>query len=415
MRARFIEKEKNESAKKHKKEKSQTNLLRGNFTMWKKLFSSLLAVVLGVFLFATTSYAAPISLYTPYTGISLTPGESISYTVDIINDSNEVQNVSFKLENLPEDWDYSIRSGGNSIQQLSVRPQDEEDITLEVEVPLEVDKGRNEFRLVAEGNDGETTSLPFMIEITEKGTFQTEFTSDQPNMEGHADSEFSYSTTLKNQTAEEQHYGLSAQAPEGWFVQFKVGSDSVTSVTLEPNESQDIKVEVVPAENATAETYTIPVVASAGSVSEEIELEAVITGKYDIELTTETGNLSSDVTAGGSRTIDLIVENKGSVELVDIELESNTPPNWDVSFNVDSIKALDAGERATIKATLTAPDDAIAGDYVTTFTASTPEVSSDATFRMSVKTSTLWGFVAIGIIIVVLGGLFVIFRKYGRR
>lgn len=384
--------------------------------MWKRLFSSFVMVILGVFVFgASTVFAASISLYTPYTGISLTPGDSISYTVDIINDSNEVQNVSFTVEGLPDDWDHSIRSGGNSIQQLSVRPNNEEDLTLEVNVPLEVDKGKNEFRLLAESSNGETATLPFVIEISEKGTFQTEFTTDQPNMEGHADSEFSYSTTLKNQTADEQHYGLSAQAPQGWFVQFKAGGDAVTSVTLDPNESQDITVEVVPAENVKAEAYMIPITASAGSVSEELELEAVITGKYDIELTTETGNLSSDVTAGSDRTIDLQIVNKGTTELVDIEVSSNTPPNWDVSFNVDHIKSLEAGERATVKATITAPDDAIAGDYVTAFSASTPEVSSDATFRMSVKTSTLWGFVAIGIIIVVLGGLFVIFRKYGRR
>src|SRR5699024_6164687 len=117
-------------------------VFKGVFMMWKKTISSLLAVLLGVFVFGVSKiYAAPLTLYTPYTGLSVTPGESLSYTVDVINDSSEIQNVTFGVENLPKDWEYSIRAGGNSIQQLSVRSNSEEEITIEVNVPLEIDKG----------------------------------------------------------------------------------------------------------------------------------------------------------------------------------------------------------------------------------------------------------------------------------
>jgi|SRR5690625_3869364 len=384
--------------------------------MWKKTISTFLTVLLGVFIFgASKIYADPLTLYTPFTGLSATPGESISYSVDVINGSNEIQNITFDVEKLPDDWEYSLRAGGNSIQQLSVRPDDEEKLTVEVNIPLEVDKGDYRFNLIATGNGEGASTLPFLIEVSEQGTFKTEFTSDQPNMEGHADSEFSYTTTLKNRTAEDQHYGLSAKAPQGWNVQFKADGSSVTSVTIEPNESKDITVDITPAENVKAEKYTIPVLASAGAVTEEIDLEAVITGKYSVEFTTPSGNLSADVNAGGSKTIDLVVKNNGTADLLDVALSATTPPNWDVSFNQETVPTLIAGEETTVKATVTVPDDAIAGDYVTGFTASTPEVSSDANFRMSVKTSTLWGFVAVAIIVVVIGGLYAIFRKYGRR
>lgn len=384
--------------------------------MWKKVMSSLLVALCGVFIMGMNqTFANSILLYTPHTGITVTPGEEITYSVDVINDTSEVQHISFDVDKLPKDWDYSIRAGGKSIQQLSIRGKQEEEITVDVSVPLEIDKGDYRFSLVANSESGMSSNLPFLVEIAEKGTFKTEFTTDQPNLEGHADSEFSYTTTLKNQTAEDQHYGLSAKTPEGWSVQFKADGSSVTSVTIEPNETKDIVVDVVPADNVTADTYKIPVAASSGSTNEEIELEAVITGKYSIGLTSPSGNLSSDVVAGGNKTVELVVENDGTAELADITLNANTPPNWEVSFNNDSIATLGAGEEATVKATISAPDDAIAGDYVTTFSASTPEVSSDANFRMSVKTSTLWGIVAVVIIIGVVGGLYLIIRKYGRR
>ena len=50
-----------------------------------------------------------------------------------------------------------------------------------------------------------------------------------------------------------------------------------------------------------------------------------------------------------------------------------------------------------------------------TFTAETDEASSSAEFRVSVKTQTVWGLVAVLIILIVVGGLVYVFRKYGRR
>ena len=81
----------------------------------------------------------------------------------------------------------------------------------------------------------------------------------------------------------------------------------------------------------------------------------------------------------------------------------------------NTIAQLEPGKSETIKVTVTASDEAIAGDYVVTFSASSAETSSEATFRISVETSTLWGIVAVLIIALVVAGLYYIVRKYGRR
>src|SRR5699024_5404860 len=146
----------------------------------------------------------PLTLFTPYTGLSVTPGESLSYTVNVINDGSAIQNVTFAVDGLPEEWDYAISAGGKNIDQLSIRPDAEEELTLEVEVPLKVEKAEYTFDLMANGNGDTKAELPFLVNVTEEGTFQTNFSTEQPNMEGHADSDFSYTATLKNQTAEKQ-------------------------------------------------------------------------------------------------------------------------------------------------------------------------------------------------------------------
>ena len=50
--------------------------------------------------------------------------------------------------------------------------------------------------------------------MAQKGTYQTEFTTDQPNMQGNSKSTFTFNATLKNQTADQQLYALMANAPQ---------------------------------------------------------------------------------------------------------------------------------------------------------------------------------------------------------
>ncbi|KAA4287790.1 hypothetical protein F3D15_05395, partial [Bacteroides ovatus] len=145
-----------------------------------------------------------------------------------------------------------------------------------------------------------------------------------------------------------------------------------------------------------------------GTTSAELELEVVVTGSYQMELTTPRGLLSTDVTAGDIKKIELEVRNTGSSLLKDIQLSANKPADWEVTFEPSKIDALKAGETSTVMATLP-------GDYVTTIMAKTPEVNADAQFRVAVKTPMIWGWVGVLIIIASIGVVYYLFRKYGRR
>jgi uncharacterized membrane protein len=381
--------------------------------MWKKALSCLLTLILGIAAAGSgSSWAAEsLSLYTPYTNISVTPGESINYSVDVINNSGQIQDAELHVEGLPAKWEAKITADGWSVQQVSVKPNSVQSISLQVDVPLEVNKGAYRFQLVAKGK----ASLPLTVNVSEQGTFKTELTTDQPNMEGHAGSTFNYKATLRNRTAEKQLYSLAAEAGQGWDVQFKVDGKNVTSVSVEPNATKDIDIEINPPEKVKSGSYKIPVKAATSSTSSTLELEVVITGSYDVELGTPTGLLSTEVTAGGTRTLQLKITNTGSADLHDIELSSSAPVNWEVTFEPKKITKLEAGKSTEVTATIKADDKAIAGDYVVSMTATAPEASSEAQFRVAVKTSLLWGWLGVLIILAVIGGVYYLFRTYGRR
>ena len=150
------------------------------------------------------------------------------------------------------------------------------------------------------------------------------------------------------------------------------------------------------------------------SMAEKV-LEVVITGTYAIELTTPTGILSQSITAGRERRVELLIRNTGSSPLSNVELRASAPANWEVDFEPDSVPQVEAGADALVYATIKAFDQAIPGDYVTRITARTNEVSSEAAFRMSVRTPLLWGWLGIFIVLAALGLIYFLFRKYGRR
>jgi uncharacterized membrane protein len=81
----------------------------------------------------------------------------------------------------------------------------------------------------------------------------------------------------------------------------------------------------------------------------------------------------------------------------------------------DTLATLAAGESATVTASIVPSNDAVAGDYVVTFSAAGGDVSDEIEIRVTIETSPLWGFVGIGLIVAVLAGLWWVFRTYGRR
>lgn len=379
-----------------------------------KQLSLMLLFILGTCLYGggnTVLAAGEITLYTPYTSISVPPGEVINYPLEVKNNTNSVITVPLQINSLPSGWSTKLNGGGWQLKEVSVKPGESESVTLEVTVPLKVDKGSYRFQLTA----GSMASLQLTVDITEKGTYQTELTTDQANLEGHADSTFTYTVNLQNRTANKQNYALSADAQAGWDVTFTSGGKQVSSVEIEAGASQSITVDVKPPAEVTEGSFSIPIRASNSSTSSELALEAVITGSYGLELTTPSGLLSTNVNAGGSKTIELLVKNTGTAPLSDINLSADTPVDWEVSFNPKTIENLPAGKSTTVEAKLTSSDKAIAGDYVTSLKAAAAEASSDAQFRVAVKGSMLWGWIGVLVILAILGGIYVLIRKYGRR
>ncbi|MDR1719347.1 MAG: hypothetical protein LBR67_04405 [Dysgonamonadaceae bacterium] len=373
--------------------------------------SRLSALMWTIVLSCFTSYIyGSASLYTTYTRVAVPPGQTVDYSIELINRSGATSNDEISVTGLPEGWKYSLVSGAYTPKRMAVLNGERKSLSLKVDVPFQVNKGTYRFYVRAG-----SSALELIIDVTEEGSNETEFSTTQANMQGNANSTFTYRASLKNRTAQKQLYALMSDAPRGWTVTFNVEGRTVTSVEMESNTSKDIQVDLKPSSQIGAGSYKVPVRAVTGAISAGLELEAVVTGSFELNFSTPTGLISDKLNAGGRRKIQVVVRNTGSSELSTIQLKSQAPSKWEVTYDPTQIDKLAPGAEAIAYATIRSDRRAIPGDYVVNLEAQTPETSSKIALRMTVKTPAIWGWLGFIVILAAFGGVVYLFRKFGRR
>lgn len=360
--------------------------------------------------------ASGLDMSTDYPGISAKPGETVNFGLDF--SANEACDASLSVESMPDGWSGYFRGSESQISRVHVGSGSEEDLaTFSLTLPDEAEEGVYTVKLKANAGDGKADTLELEVTVKQQGTGQSNFSAEYPEQEGASGTSFSFDATIINGRGVEQSYSLSAEAPKGWQVSFTPSGESsqVASMTVDAGSSSGLTVDITPPETITEGEYTIACTAVSANDTLKAELKVKITGSYDVELTTPSGNLSLDAYANSEKSLTLSVKNNGNVELKNLNLTSSAPSDWEVRFEESTIESLAAGETKEVTAYIKPNSDAITGDYVTTIKVSNEETSSEAEFRVSVKTRTSWGIFAIAIIVALLIGLGYVLKKYGRR
>ncbi|HLT57514.1 MAG TPA: NEW3 domain-containing protein [Limnochordales bacterium] len=378
------------------------------------------AVVLAslVMLAAAPGAWAAVTLSTEFPGIAVEPGETRSISLNLRNYDETGQTVELAVVEAPPEWDVRLVARGSQVHRAYVAPREGDrpgSAFLNVDVTVPADAEPGDYPVVLRAG---TERLELSLRVTEgRGPGQVELTTQYPRLIGPSGAEFQFPITLANRTGEDQTFQLLAQAPPGWRVQItpRFEQRQVASIGVNAGATQQLEVRVTPSPLAEAGEYSIVVGALAPGFEASLTLTTEIIGTFDMGLTTPTGRLNADATAGRDSPFTVVVENRGSAALRNITLSSAAPPNWTVTFSPDRIEQLAPGETATVTVTLRPHERAVAGDYAVSISARSPETMASSTFRVAVRTPTVWGWVGVGLAVVVIAGLFGTFRVYGRR
>lgn len=356
----------------------------------------------------------PLTLFTNYPAQEAAIGENVTIEL-ILRGGRAAQIVRFELGGLPEDWVATFRGGGRVIQAAYVQPDEDTRVDLRLEPPAAATAGRYSFTVVARG-EGETAELPIELTIQEKLPPSLSFTVELPTLRGAPDTTFRYNVTLENEGDADLVVNLVAESPQGFTVAFKLNNQDVTSIPIAANESKRLSVEAQAFPDLAAGDYPINVLAQGGEVEATTALTAVVTGQPELSITTPDGRLSGQAYVGNVNAVALVVENNGSAPALNVALSASQPSGWTVEFEPQAIAELPIGEQVEVTAHVQPADQAVAGDYMLTLRAQPEEGRTEsAEFRITVRTSTLWGVVGIALIAVAVVVVGMAVSRFGRR
>ena len=363
-----------------------------------------------------------VRIYPEYTGVVIDEGEGVSIDIFVKNGGRRDESVDLSVTEIPKGWKAWIKTYSYGVTGVHVGSDESRTLTFRAEPGKDVGPGKYLFKFIGETTDHKFKSVnPIIIEVKskekEKKSKGVNITASYPVLRGPTDAKFEFSIEVENKLDKDAVFSLTAKAPENWDVNFKPAYEDkfISSVRLKSDQSQSVAVEVKPFPLAEPGKYPITVKVSSPDAEGETNLSVILTGTYKMEAGTSDGLLSLNAQKGKTANISIYVKNSGSAPLEHIHFLSFKPENWKVTFKPERIERLAPDELKQVEVTVKPSDQALVGDYSVTLNIDAGKVSKNLELRVTVKASTAWGWIGIGIIIFVLLGLVILFIKLGRR
>jgi len=363
-----------------------------------------------------------ITMAFEYPEVIINKGSDVTVDLIVNNIGKRDENVYFTIASAPPGWKTKIKTYSFSIMSVHLPEDETKNVQFFAEPEKATTPGDYAFKVDGKTEDGALTvshTLKITLRAEEKEKGGIELTAGSyPVLQGPSDAKFEFSLDVKNKTDKENTFALSAKGPRNWQINFKPPYEDkyISSLRLKDDESKSISVEVTPERfTAQAGEYRIPVTISAGELKADTELTVILTGTYKLDAGTPTGLLSLETEKGKPGNMSIYIKNNGSATIHTIEFLSVKPENWKVEFTPEKIELLEPGDLKQIELSITPAEEALVGDYAVGLNIKGEKTSDDLEMRVTVKSSAAWGWIGIGIIVLVIVGLFGLFVSLGRR
>jgi len=363
---------------------------------------------------APAAVAAGLTITTPYPSVRVAAGAKASFDLTVQGAPN--QQVALALSGVPKDWTATLRGGGYVVNGVETDADGKASATLDVTVPTSAGDGTSKLTVTGTAG-GLRAVLPVTVQVSASVAGDVTLTSDVPSLKGASGTTFTFNLTLTNDSAQDLTFAVNAVGPDGWEVTSTLtGQAQAASAVVKASSSAAVSVSAKPPTDAAPDTYPIDVKATVGARTIDAQLTVEVTSTTALTLSTPDQRLSNSGSAGSSITQQLVITNDGTQPLQGVVVSATAPTDWTVTFSpAATIDTIAANASSTVTATVVPSSDAIAGDYVVTFSARGADANGSVDIRMTIETSPLFGFIGLALIALVLFGLWWVFQRYGRR
>jgi uncharacterized membrane protein len=368
--------------------------------------------------------------------LTLTPADGLYSTimvagrdkdirVDLENIGDEaVTKIALKGE-VPEGWTIKF----DPPRMASLEAFASQRIYASVSAPEGFTTGDYFVTIWAEGDQASTEKIEIRVTLNRIETAESiEVRPIHPTIEAIAGSDFVFEVEFKyvaaNILGEPRDFDLVTKAPQGWEVYFTPQFEKdkhISAIALKPGSvAYSEKTRMVakapfwPLPEPGDYKITLDIV--SGELKDSIELTAVITASYNLLLAPAGERYDTKAKAGRDNFFSIQVGNLGTAPIDKITFSPDSPEGWSVKFSPEQVDELEAFGTRIIEMNIKPPPETIAGDYMISVRASGVQRTSEKiNIRVTVETPTIWGWIGVVIIAVVIVGLVFIFLRFSRR
>ncbi|MDI6896422.1 NEW3 domain-containing protein [Methanocella conradii] len=228
-----------------------------------------------------------------------------------------------------------------------------------------------------------------------------------------------YDLRIRNVQAKENIYSLSvAGLPDNWYARFKESATSVeelAEVVIPASSDKDLVLEVVPPYSVSAGSYNFTaVVTTPEGVS--IKKYLTLTLKSGVGMSVTSSRLAYETKAGQAFDIVVYVSNAGQgTALTNVYIEATAPQGWLIKASPNRTNSIKAGETQTFTLTVQPPGNIVASDYEVNVKVKSDQAEKEKDYRVTVKADSYVPYLGAGILIIVIAGLAIMYKRYGRR
>jgi len=361
-----------------------------------------------------------IAVYTEYSGVAVARGETVQMDLTLENKGRRDENIDVRIVSAAKGWKATLKGARYRVTGMVVPDGKAKTLALNLEPDKGIGPGKYIFQFEAQAADGQlTASHTLTVNVQERtlGADNIQIIAAYPVLRGQTDSRFEFSLDVTNKSESDRTFNLSATGPEKWEINFKPAYEQkqISSIRVKEGQSQTVAVEVAPAQNAASGEYPVLVRIGSGESKAEVKLTVNLTGTYRLDAGTPNGILSLEAFAGKPTTFSLFVKNTGSAVNRNVTFSSFKPENWEAAFKPEKIEALAPGEMKQVEVKVTPGPQSLVGDYSVGIMTNGEKADKTVEMRVTVKASSAWGWIGIGIILLVIAGLSFLFVKMGRR
>ena len=361
-----------------------------------------------------------IAVYPEFSGVIVSKGETVRMDLVLENRGRTDETIDVKISTIPKGWKAQVKGASYLVTGMYVPNGKTKNLAVNLEPDKTIGVGTYVFQFDAQTSDGKLTSTPKLtVDVQERtsGADDIQITTSYPVLRGQTDARFEFSIEVMNKSESDRTLNLAGLGPEKWEINFKPAYEAkqISSLRIKGAQSQTVAVEVTPAKDAMSGEYPIFVRISSGDKKAEAKLTVILTGIYKLDAGTPTGILSLEAMPGKPANLSLFVRNTGSAVNRNVNFSSFKPENWEVTFKPEKIDALEPNALKQVEVTIKPAQQALVGDYSVGVIVNGEKSDKTVEFRVTVKASTAWGWIGIGIIILVIAGLSALFIWLGRR